>query len=60
MRIKPTPNGKPLKIIAHPLMSTISLQDLAEYFMPNASNEKIWEFIKEIQRRHLEALKEKE
>lgn len=56
MIIEPTDDSKPLQMKAHPLMSTISLQGVAEYFMPDANNAKIAEFIVEIQRRHLEAI----
>lgn len=49
-------DSQPLTFIAHPPMSTISLQGVAEYFMPDATNEKIMEFIEAIQSRYLNAL----
>lgn len=57
-KIKPTNDSEPLQMKKHPPMSAISLQSVAEYFMPDASEEKIWEFIKEIQDRHIKAIKE--
>jgi len=53
-------DGVALILKAHPPMSAISLQGVAEYFMPDADHEKIWEFIEEIQRRHIESNKLKE